>query len=52
MDAMFIENGRSTLTMLIAFSTPSLPAFVSLLSAVLGGIFDQPLMEMKETEKT
>ena len=38
--------------MLIAFSTPSLPAFVSLLSAVLGGTFDQPLMEMKETEKT
>ena len=38
--------------MLIAFSTPSLPAFVSLLSAVLEGTFDQPLMEMKETEKS
>ena len=37
--------------MLIAFSTPSLPAFVSLCSAVLGDTFDQPLMEMKRLEE-
>ena len=45
MDVMFIENDRSTLTMLIAFSTPSSPAFVSLRLTVLGSM---PLMEMKD----